>query len=121
MNFSSLFGVVGFLILACDFPNEAIQKATLTLLVCHQSDKSFIVFLVVRNMYHTYCVFSLMCSIETILSFLLFSILCLQQSTDVEVGADLVPSVTVKVLYIVLDCNVQTISHISSHLSLVTL
>lgn len=45
----------------------------------------------------------------------LFSILCLQQAADVEVGTDVVPSITVKVLYLILDCNVPIALNISSY------
>lgn len=61
----------------------------------------------------------LTCNIETIVSFL--PSVCLQQAPDVEVGTDLVPSVTVKVLYNgSRDCDVHTIVHISSCLSLLS-
>lgn len=87
-----------FLILVHDFPNEAIKKATVILLVCHQSDES-LPFYFGGGKYKSslLCLLTDVYDTSTILSSFNFQFCVV--NTDVDVGADLVPSVTVSVVH----------------------
>lgn len=86
------------------FTFSGAQKCILCILVCRQNDKSFTVIslfavLMIGKQYYIYCVHSFMHNTE-----FLFSSFSSQQAIDSEIKAEVVPSVTVKVL-----CLTQTI------------